>query len=81
MSAPPLHLDFVAPPVYRWRRWCWAALALMVVLLATGRIHSSGPAAEIMQPALLSEIYGCHVREIRDGGQRALISLPLPSAG
>ena len=52
-----------------------------VVLLATGRIHSSGPAAEIMQPALLSEIYGCHVREIRDGGQRALISLPLPSAG
>ena len=31
MSAPPLHLDFVAAPVYRWRRWCWAALALMVV--------------------------------------------------
>ena len=31
MSAPPLHLDFVAPPVYGWRRWCWAALALMVV--------------------------------------------------
>lgn len=52
-----------------------------VALLAAGRIHSSGPAAEIMQPALLSEIYGCHVREIRDGEQRALISLPLPSAG
>jgi iron complex transport system ATP-binding protein len=52
-----------------------------VALLATGRIHSSGPASEIMQPSVLSEIYGCRVTEIRDGGQRALVSLPLPSVG
>ena len=47
-----------------------------VALLAAGRIHSSGPASEIMQPAVLSEIYGCRVTEIREGGQRALVSLP-----
>lgn len=47
-----------------------------VALLAAGRIHSSGPAAEIMQPAVLSGIYGCRVTEIREGGQRALVSLP-----
>ena len=47
-----------------------------VALLAAGRIHSSGPASEIMQPAVLSEIYGCLVTEIREGGQRALVSLP-----
>lgn len=52
-----------------------------VALLAAGRIHSSGPASEIMQPSVLSEIYGCRVTEIRDGGQRALVSLPLPSVG
>jgi iron complex transport system ATP-binding protein len=46
-----------------------------VALLAAGRIHSSGPASEIMQPAVLSEIYGCRVTEIREGGQRALVSL------
>ena len=41
MSAPPLHLDFVAPPVYRWRRWCWAALALMVVcVVVLGQLQS-----------------------------------------
>ena len=34
MSAPPLHLDFVAPPAYRRRRRCWAALPLMVVCVA-----------------------------------------------
>lgn len=52
-----------------------------VALLAAGRLHSSGPASEIMQPSVLSEIYGCRITEIRDGGRRALVSLPLPSVG
>jgi iron complex transport system ATP-binding protein len=47
-----------------------------VALLAAGRLHACGPAAEIMQPAILSEIYGCRVVEVRDAGQRALVSLP-----
>lgn len=47
-----------------------------VALLAAGRIHSSGPASEIMQPAVLSEIYGCRVTEFREAGRRALVSLP-----
>lgn len=49
-----------------------------VALMADGRIHSSGPASEIMQPAVLSQIYGCRITEIREGGRRALVSLPRP---
>ena len=51
-----------------------------VALLAARRIHSCGPAADIMRPAVLSEIYGCRVTEIREGGQRALVSLSVPSS-
>ncbi len=47
-----------------------------VALLSAGRLRACGPAAEIMQPAILSEIYGCRVVEVRDAGQRALVSLP-----
>jgi iron complex transport system ATP-binding protein len=47
-----------------------------VALLYAGRLHACGPSAEIMRPAILSEIYGCRVVEVRDAGQRALVSLP-----
>jgi iron complex transport system ATP-binding protein len=49
-----------------------------VVLLASGRVRAGGPAAEIMQPDILSEIYGCRVVavESKDGTARALVSLP-----
>jgi iron complex transport system ATP-binding protein len=47
-----------------------------VALLAGGRMHACGPVADIMQPHVLSGIYGCRVVEVRDGGQRALVSLP-----
>jgi hypothetical protein len=29
-----------------------------------------------MQPDILSGIYGCRVVEVREGGRRALVSLP-----
>ena len=47
-----------------------------VALLAAGRLRACGSAAEIMQPEMLSEIYGCRVVEVRDGDRRALVSLP-----
>jgi iron complex transport system ATP-binding protein len=47
-----------------------------VALLAGGRLQACGPAGEIMQPEILSGIYGCRVVEVREGGQRALVSLP-----
>jgi iron complex transport system ATP-binding protein len=47
-----------------------------VALLAGGRLRACGPAADIMQPEMLSAIYGCRVVEVRDGGRRALVSLP-----
>lgn len=47
-----------------------------VALLSAGRIRACGPAAEMMKPETLSDIYGCRVVEVRDGGQRALVSLP-----
>jgi iron complex transport system ATP-binding protein len=47
-----------------------------VALLAGGRLRACGPAAEIMQPDILSGIYGCRVVEIREGSRRALVSLP-----
>lgn len=46
-----------------------------VALLSGGLLRACGPAAEIMQPAILSDIYGCRVVEVRDAGQRALVSL------
>lgn len=49
-----------------------------VVLLEAGRIRAAGPAAEIMQPALLSEVYGCRVVALSGAREavRALVSLP-----
>ena len=47
-----------------------------VALLSAGSLRACGPAAEIMQPEILSDIYGCRVVEVRDAGQRALVSLP-----
>jgi iron complex transport system ATP-binding protein len=47
-----------------------------VALLSGGRLRACGPAAEIMMPEILSDIYGCRVVEVREGGQRALVSLP-----
>lgn len=47
-----------------------------VALLSAGCLRACGPAAEIMQPEILSDIYGCRVVEVRDAGQRALVSLP-----
>lgn len=46
-----------------------------VALLSAGRLRACGPAAEIMQPEILSDIYGCRVVEVGDAGQRALVSL------
>ena len=51
-----------------------------VVLLSAGRVRACGPAGEIMRPERLSEIYGCRVIEVREGGQRALVSLPTSAA-
>lgn len=51
-----------------------------VALLSAGRLRACGPAAEIMRPEILSEAYGCRVVEVRDGGRRALVSLP-PDGG
>ena len=47
-----------------------------VALLSAGRVHACGPAAEMMRPEILSEIYGCQVTEVCEGGQRALVSFP-----
>ena len=47
-----------------------------VALLAGGRRRACGPAAEIMRPEILSDIYGCPVVEIVESGRRALVSLP-----
>lgn len=47
-----------------------------VAVLAAGRLRACGPVAQIMQPEILSDIYGCRVIEVREGGQRALVSLP-----
>jgi iron complex transport system ATP-binding protein len=47
-----------------------------VALLAGGRLGACGPAGEIMQADILSGIYGCRVLEVREGGRRALVSLP-----
>jgi iron complex transport system ATP-binding protein len=49
-----------------------------VALLAAGRLTACGPAAEIMQPAVLSDVYGCRVVAVEsaDGPVRALVSLP-----
>jgi len=49
-----------------------------VALLAAGRLTACGPAAEIMQPAVLSDVYGCRVVAVEsaDGPARALVSLP-----
>ena len=41
MRLAPLQLDFVAPPRYRWRRRCWAALALMVVAVVVTAEYQS----------------------------------------
>ena len=47
-----------------------------VALLAGGQLRACGPAGDIMQPEILSGIYGCRVVEVREGGRRALVSLP-----
>ena len=47
-----------------------------VALLSAGCLRLRGPTADIMQPEILSAIYGCRVVEVRDGQQRALVSLP-----
>jgi len=46
-----------------------------VALLCAGRLRACGPTAQIMQPEILSDIYGCRVVEVGDAGQRALVSL------
>ena len=52
-----------------------------VALLAGGRVQACGPVVDIMQAEILSEIYGCRVVELREGGQRALVSLSLDTVG
>jgi iron complex transport system ATP-binding protein len=49
-----------------------------VALLAAGRLRASGPMEQMMQTAVLSEIYGCRVVAVEsaDGAARALLSLP-----
>lgn len=47
-----------------------------VALLSGGRLRACGRAAAIMRPEILSDIYGCRVVEVRQDGQRALVSLP-----
>lgn len=49
-----------------------------VALLAAGRLTASGPAAQIMHPAVLSDLYGCRVMAVESahGPARALVSLP-----
>lgn len=47
-----------------------------VVLLQDGRLRGHGPAAELLQPDLLTEVYGCPVIAVEDpAGPRALLSL------
>ena len=47
-----------------------------VALLSGGQLRACGRVAEIMRPEILSDIYGCRVVEVRQDGQRALVSLP-----
>ena len=46
-----------------------------VALLSGGHLRACGRVAEIMRPEILSDIYGCRVVEVRQDGQRALVSL------
>jgi len=49
-----------------------------VALMSEGRLRACGPAADLMQPDVLSEIYGCPVAALVDPkrGLRSLVSLP-----
>lgn len=47
-----------------------------VAVMRGGKLRACGPVSEIMRPEILSDIYGCRVIEVREGGQRALVSLP-----
>jgi ABC-type hemin transport system ATPase subunit len=47
-----------------------------VFVIAGGKVCASGPAVEIVKATILSDAYGCRVIEVREGGQRALVSLP-----
>lgn len=50
-----------------------------VVLLKDGKLRGRGPVAELMEPGLLSEVYGCRIISVDDGrGTRALLSLGAP---
>jgi iron complex transport system ATP-binding protein len=87
-SLDPAHQHELLGAARRWARDGYAVLAILhdlnltaqyadeVALLAGGRLHACGPAGEIMQPDTLSGIYGCRVVEVREGGRRALVSLP-----
>jgi iron complex transport system ATP-binding protein len=52
-----------------------------VALMREGRLRACGPAADLMQPDILSEIYGCPVAAVEDPvrGLRSLVSLPAGS--
>lgn len=49
-----------------------------VALMREGRLRACGPVEELMQPHILSEIYGCPVAALEDParGLRSLVSLP-----
>jgi iron complex transport system ATP-binding protein len=47
-----------------------------VLALKVGRVAGFGPAAELMDPAKLSEIYSCRVERLHRDGITALVSLP-----
>jgi iron complex transport system ATP-binding protein len=51
-----------------------------VALLQSGRLRARGPAAELMEPGVLTEVYGCPVAAIedRERGLRSLVILPAP---
>ncbi len=52
-----------------------------VALMREGRLRACGPSAELMQPQILSEIYGCPVAALEDPARalRSLVSLPAES--
>ena len=91
-SLDPLHQHELLGEARRLARSGHAVMAILhdvnltaqyadeVALLAGGRVHACGPAAEIMKPEHLSRIYGCRVIEVQEEGRRALVSLPPDSA-
>jgi iron complex transport system ATP-binding protein len=53
-----------------------AMYADQVLALKAGRVAGFGPAAELMDPAKLSEIYSCRVERLDRDGITALVCLP-----